>query len=60
LHLALVLARCVASGAAFAAGGPVAGKAVFAARCSIGHSTDAGVNEIGSNLRGIVGRPSAN
>jgi cytochrome c len=57
-HLALALACCVASGPAVAAGDPAAGKVLFA-RCSICHSTDAGVNKIGPSLHGVVGRPSA-
>jgi cytochrome c len=55
----LALAFCLASGSAFAAGDPAAGKALFATRCSICHSTDAGVNKIGPSLHGIVGQPSA-
>jgi cytochrome c len=55
----LALACCVASGPALAAGDATAGKALFTTRCSICHSTDAGVNKIGPSLHAIVGQPSA-
>ena len=56
--LAVVVAASVAP-AAYAAGDPAAGEAVFKKNCAVCHTTEAGKNKIGPSLNGIVGRHSA-
>lgn len=51
----VVLLACGAGGSAQAADA-VAGQAVFKSQCSICHSVQAGRNQIGPSLAGIVGR----
>ena len=46
----------VISSAAFAAGDPITGKAVFQLTCSICHSPQPGQNKIGPTLFGLIGR----
>ena len=42
-----------------AAGDPAKGRAQFSSKCSICHSAEAGQDEVGPSLAGVVGRKSA-
>ena len=54
----LLIKILVTSSTALAAGDPVAGQTVFAARCAACHATEPGANKIGPSLAGVVGSKS--
>jgi cytochrome c len=60
VKLSIVLGAMIltAAGAAFAAGDPQNGKALYA-QCAACHSLEADNNTLGPNLKGVVGRKAA-
>jgi cytochrome c len=51
-------ALALGSSTGFAAGDAAAGQQVFASHCSVCHTTESSVNEIGPSLAGVFGRKS--
>ena len=58
LTVSAALLANAAAGVAAQAADAAAGEAVFKSQCSICHSVQAGRNQVGPSLAGIVGRPA--
>ncbi len=54
--IAVAAALCATSAGAVEAGGPAAGKEIFAHTCQNCHATEVGVNKVGPTLWNVVGR----